>query len=434
MQAGRTLFQSLLWRGLYYVTVFIINILIARHFQAATSGTIYYITSVYSFISLFVSFSIESGITYFAANEKIAIDKLFSFSVLWSLIMGFIVFCLVLFFIKDSPAGISKQLLLVSAISVICSDLLIAYSTGIFYAKNNFLLPNLVNIISTVILIILLPYNGHSIIPAINDGNYFYIYFSSFLLQGICLAFILYLKYVPIRIPRFLSMQDFRLLFRYCMMAYLANIIFFLLYRIDYWFVEKYCTAVQLGNYVQVSKLAQLFFILPTILASAVFPLTAGGQKEKVNSLLTMLSRSIFWAYAVTCLLLMLIGKWLFPFVFGTDFTGMYQPFLLLVPGILSLSGLFTLTAYYAGKNKIKVNIIGSLLALVVIIAGDSIFIPMYGINAAAFISSIGYIVYQVYILMIFNKEYKTQVSDFFIFKISDWQNVKKMVSAYFKN
>lgn len=231
-----------------------------------------------------------------------------------------------------------------------------------------------------------------------------------------------------------MSMEEFRLLFRYCMMAYLANIIFFLLYRIDYWFVEKYCSAVQLGNYIQVSKLGQLFFILPTILASAIFPLTAGGQKEKVNSLLPLLSRSIFWLYAIICLLLMLAGKWLFPFIFGADFTGMYQPFLLLIPGILSLSGLFTLTAYYAGKNKIKVNITGSLLALVVIIVGDSIFIPMYGINAAAFISSIGYIVYQVYVLIIFNKEYQTQINDFFILKISDWQNIKKIVSAYFKN
>jgi len=218
------------------------------------------------------------------------------------------------------------------------------------------------------------------------------------------------------------------------MMAYLANIIFFLLYRIDYWFVEKYCTPVQLGNYIQVSKLGQMFFILPTMLASVVFPLTAGGQREKVNSLLTMLSRTILWLYAAVCVVLLLTGKWLFPFIFGNDFTEMYQPFALLMPGILSLSGLFTLTAYYAGKNKMKVNITGSLLALVVIIIGDSIFIPVYGINAAALISSLGYIIYQLYVLIVFNKEYQTRIIEFFIFKMVDWKNMKKILWSYFKN
>ena len=434
MQASKTLFQSILWRGLYYVTVFIINILIARHFQAATSGSIYYISSIYSFILLFVSFSIESGITYFVASEKIAANKLFGFAIFWSLITGVIIFLLLSFFTKFNYGGIDERLLFISSITFICGNLLTAYCTGIFYAKNDFLLPNLVSIIITLALILILPYNGRSIVEGINDNNYFYLYFGSFLLQGICLAVVIFSKYIKINRQWFLSGEEFRSLFRYCMMAYLANIIFFLLYRIDYWFVEKYCTPVQLGNYIQVSKLGQMFFILPTILASVVFPLTAGGQREKVNSLLTMLSRTILWLYAAVCVVLLLTGKWLFPFIFGNDFTEMYQPFALLMPGILSLSGLFSLTAYYAGKNKMKVNITGSLLALVVIIIGDSIFIPVYGINAAALISSLGYIIYQLYVLIVFNKEYQTRIIEFFIFKMVDWKNMKKILWSYFKN
>lgn len=147
-----------------------------------------------------------------------------------------------------------------------------------------------------------------------------------------------------------------------------------------------------------------------------------------------MLSRTVFWLYVLACLLLVIMGKWLFPFIFGKDFVEMYQPFVLLIPGILSLSGLFTLTAYYAGKNRMKVNIIGSFLALVVIIVGDSIFIPAYGINAAALMSSIGYIVYQLYVLIIFNKEYHMQMREFFIFKIADWKNMKKLLPGYFKD
>ena len=270
-------------------------------------------------------------------------------------------------------------------------------------------------------------------IPAINNENYFYIYFGSFFVQGMCMAIATKIKYIKKGMLRFLTLPEFKLLFHYCALAFMGNIIFFLLYRIDYFFVEKYCTAGELGNYIQVSKLGHLFFILPTILASAVFPITAGGQKEGMYKLLTMLSRAIFFLYLLVCLILVLTGKWLFPFVFGESYTAMYQSFLWLIPGILSLSGIFTLTAYFAGKNKIKVNIIGSVYALIVILIGDIIFIPKYGINAAALVSSIGYIVYQVYIIMVFKKEYPGSAADFFIFRWSDWKQIKNSISVSLK-
>jgi len=429
MQASRTLLQSILWRGLYYVSAFIINILIARHFQASVSGAIYYISSVYALVLLFSSLSLESGIIYFTAKGDIAISKLFNFSVVWSLFTGLTCFIIVGFFFTEDFQVISKTLLLVSSVTFIFGNLLTTYCSGFFYARNNFMVPNFINIICTVGLIILIPYNGSSIIPAITNDNYFYIYFSSFLVQGILLAIAAKIKYIKKGLLQFLSMAEFKLLFRYCGLAFTGNIIYFLLYRIDYFFVERYCSSDQLGNYIQVSKLGHLFFILPVILASAVFPLTAGGKKDRINDLLTLLSRVIFFLYLVACLLLALTGKWLFPFVFGESFTEMYQPFLLLVPGILSLSGLFTLTAYFAGSDQQKINITGAVYALIVILIGDMIFIPRYGINAAALISSIGYMVYQGYIILVFKKEFDTPVTKFFVVQLSDFRAIGKSIN-----
>ena len=434
MQAGRTLLKSIVWRGLYYVSAFVINILIARHFQASVSGAVYYISSIYALVLLFTSLSLESGIIYFAAKNEIQVAKLFSFSILWSLAIGFISFFVTWYFFKEAYQGISAKLITVSATLYIGGNLLITYCSGFFYAKNNFKTPNIIIIAGTISLIALIPYGRRSIIPAINDDNYFYIYFGSFFIQGICIAVAAKIQYIKAGLLRFLSVAEFKLLLRYCGLAFMGNIIFFLLYRIDYFFVEKYCTEEQLGNYIQVSKLVHLFFILPTIMASAVFPITAAGKKAGFDKLLTLLSRAIFLSYVMVCLILALTGKWLFPFVFGESFTSMYQPFLCLIPGVLSLSGLFTLTAYFAGKNMIKVNITGSVYALIVILIGDILFIPTYGITAAALISSLGYVVYQVYIIWKFKKEYSCSISDFFIFRISDWKQIKNSISASVKN
>lgn len=433
MHTTRILLQSMLWRGLYYVSAFIINILIARHFQASVSGAVYYISSIYALVLLLASLSFESGIIYFSAKKEIPADRLFNFSIAWSFIIGVLTFFIVRLFFQEAYGLIEPGLMIISAVMFITGNLLITYCSGFFYAANNFIVPNIIIIAGTLILIILIPYNGKSVLPIINDQNYFYVYFSIFFVQGLCLAIAALIKFIPAFSFKMLSAAQLQMLFRYCGLAFAGNVIFFLLYRVDYFFVERYCTAEELGNYIQVSKLVHLFFILPTILASAVFPITAGGQKEAIDKLLTLLSRSIFLLYLLACAILAITGKWLFPFVFGDSFSDMYLPFLLLIPGILALSGIFTLTAYFAGKNRINVNITGSVYALIVIVIADMLFIPQYGIKAAALISSAGYIVYQVYIIAVFKKEYQIAVTDFFIFRSSDFTRIKNSIQNSIK-
>ncbi len=422
------------WRGLYYVSAFVINILIARHFQASVSGTIYYLSSIYALVLLVSSLSLESGIIYFTARGEIAINKLFNFSLVWSLFIGTVTFGAVYLFYSESYQEISAELILISSVSFIFGNLLMTYCSGFFYARQNFKMPNLIYISGTIVLIALIPYNGRSFIPAINNENYFYVYFCTFLVQGITMAIAAKMNYIKNGVELVLSKTDFKLLFRYCALAFVANLVYFLLYRIDYFFVEKFCTKEQLGNYIQVSKLGHLFFILPTILASAVLPITASGKKENIGQMLTLISRTLFFVYLLTCLVLALAGKQLFPFVFGKSFAEMYEPYLLLIPGILSLSGIFTLTAYYAGTNRIRINITGSVLAVIFILVADVVFVPVYGINAAALISSIGYIIFQVYILFKFKKEFKTTLSDFFIIKFTDVQRIKLVLKSVNKN
>jgi len=395
MQAGRTLFQSIVWRGLYYVAAFIINILIARHFQASVSGAVYYISSIYALVLLFLSLGLESGIIYFAARNGIPLARLFSLSIAWSLLAGLSVFFAVYVFFPGEYVRIPGPLLLFSSVCFISGNLLTTYCSGFYYARNDFILPNAVNITCTIILVIVLPYGDRSVIPGISNENYFYVYFGSFLVQGIWVAAATKIKYIKSGFQQLLSIAEFRLLFRYCAMAFAGNIIYFLLYRVDYWFVENYCTPEQLGNYIQVSKLGHLFLIVPTILASAVFPITAGGKKENLAQLLTLLSRSIFFVYLFVCVVLILTGQWLFPFVFGESFS-------------------------------VKKNMLGALYALALVLAGNMLFIPKYGINAAALISSLGYMVYHVYILGSFSREHKVPVSDFYVFRYGDWIKIRK--------
>jgi O-antigen/teichoic acid export membrane protein len=431
MNIQKLLYQNIIWRGLYYLLAFILNIAIARHFEAEFTGVIYYLINIYAFITLITSISLESGLIYFASSKKISQSRLFSFSIVWVGCMALLLIVLFLCISFFTEIKINYWQFLY-ALLFVCGNLLFTFLNSLFYADNKFKIPNVTGAVINSLLIVLIFFVNENY--WLTNDKYVVIYFGSFLVQGIILAVIFINKYHPQNKFNLPEIFQVKMIFQYCLLAFASNLVTFLYYRVDYWFVHHYRTPAELGNYIQVSKLAQMFFVLPGILAGAVFPITAGGRRQEVNDILMILSRTILFFYGIVCLVFALIGKWLFPFVFGDSFNQMYVPFLFLIPGILALSTLYTLTAYYAGKNRVMVNLKGAFLTLFIIVLGDIFFVPAYGINAAAAVSSVGYIAYHIYVLSVFTKEYKTPALGFFIFKFSDLPKMKRSILKNFIN
>ena len=423
MNIQKLLYQNIFWRGLFFGSAFLLNVLIARHFDAAITGWIYYLFTFFSFFTLIGSVSFEAGLIYFGSKGEISVQKMAGFSILWTLFISLLVvsaYLLMMVFGEEIPSIKFQYALL-----FICGNIFLSFVTSLFYAKQNYVTSNVTAIIVNVLLMILLMCIKEN--SFLNNDTFIYIYFGSFLVTAIILVFQL-VQFLPDFSFELISRKEVAKIFRYSSLAFFSNIVFFLLYKIDYWFVNRYCSLEELGNYIQISKLAQLFFILPGILAASLFPLIAGNHIKKAEEYLKTISRTIFFTYLLACLFLALVGKWLFPFIFGEGFTGMYKPFLVLIPGILALSTLYTLTAYFSGINKVSVNLKGSVLAIIFIVGGDAILIPKYGIVAAAAVSSFGYIVYHIYVLYTFNRIHKCGVIDFFYFKSGDFKTLKNSI------
>jgi len=423
--------ESITWRGLYFLTVLLLNVLVARYFEATGSGWIYYLSNWYAFFILMISISMESGMGYFASKNEIHIRRLAAFSITWTVITGIVVTggCFIYIELAHTLL-VPKTLLFVSSLGYICGNLLTNYTAGIFYAKKNFKLPNLICIGCNLLLIILLLFTFTGFFDKLNATAYLYAYFISFCVQGMVLVVALVYSSPGREQLRLPSPGELRKLFRYSLTALAGNLAFFLVYRVDYWFVKTFCSASELGNYIQVSKLSQMIILLPSILASAVFPLVSGGHIEEVNRGLEQLSRFILIFVGGLSAFLILTGYWIFPLVFGATFSSMYMPFVLLVPGLLCISALSPLAAYFGGKNMLRVNLTGSLLGLVFILFADAIYVPLHGINAAAIISSLGYAICYGYVLVVFKRQYKTSLSGFFKVGLSDFVWMKKFLSG----
>ncbi len=417
--------QNIIWRGLYYLVNFILTFAVARYFQASISGTIFYVINNCALITLLLSISFESAIIFFASEKEIKLSKLFHFAVLWIVGIALLLFFIFLF-VKPAFSNSFFVTHFSSALLFILGNIMTTFMGSFYFAQKKFVFPNLISIIVSMILILLL--------FCINENNwltserFLSFYFGSYLIQGVLLSLFLLRSNLNFSGFSLLNKIELSRLFKYLSLVFFSNLITFFCYRIDYWFVYYFCSAGEMGNYIQVSKLAQLFFIFPGILAAVVFPLTTGGEEKKVKEIIPALTRGILLLYAVLCVGLGLCGKWLFPFIFGNSFLLMYPAFLFYIPGIIGFSALYIFTSFYSGRDMVMVNIKGCLLALTITLIGDLVFVPLYGINAAATISSCAYLAYFIFVLHAYVMEFDVPIKDFFGLHRTDLKQVRNFI------
>ncbi|HEY0678265.1 MAG TPA: polysaccharide biosynthesis C-terminal domain-containing protein [Chitinophagaceae bacterium] len=433
MRLQKLIYQGIVWRGLYYASVFILNIVIARVYKAEDSGLINYLINNLSFLLLITSLSLESALGYFGSRNEISPNKLTTLGLVVAITSALVSTGAILLFSQRQPSEMNSYYILLAFIYVL-GVVLTNYFSSLYYAKQRVVLPNAILMIVNLLVLMFALYEFGVEQHTAGKTIFLYVYFASFLIQGLILFFSWTTDlhgFGQLRLP---SSVEMKMLFNYAFAALLANVIFFLVYRVDYWFVKAFCTDAQLGNYIQVSKLGQIFLLLPSIIATAVFTRTAGGRHDQTRNVIEIISRWLLLLYIILVIVIIITGNWLFPALYGQSFNLMYGPFLLLSPGILSLCTLSLLTAFNAGRNRMGINIRGSAIAFIVIVAGNFMFIPLFGIYAAALVSSIGYICFQVYVLNQFRKEYNSNVFDFFIPKSSDWNIVKQFFRQHETN
>ena len=101
-------------------------------------------------------------------------------------------------------------------------------------------------------------------------------------------------------------------------------------------------------------------------------------------------------------------------------------------PGFFSVSIVTVLAAHLAAKNLLKANLLASVIALVAVVSGDILLIPVAGINAAAAVSSVAYILCLLYLLWFYKNKFNCSMADFFYINTAEITNIfnhfKKMI------
>lgn len=424
--------QSIIWRGCYFFSVLLVNVFLSRYLQAAGAGNLYFITVVFSFAQTLFGLSFDSGITFFGSGKIIPKNKLISIAGLWSIIAGFVMIAVVYVYFLIDNTDTHLWTYSLYGFCYVTGQLLMTYLTSLYYTQENYFLPNVLLSLVNFAYVLMIPgKDTHTTSEEIE--KIIMLYFFTFLIGGI----VLFISFVITNRREgaigFPAKQQAKQFLKYSFTALAANVIFFLVYRIDYLFVKvsPVCTDADLGNYIQVSKLGQMMLLLPQIIASVVFPRTASGiDRQRLNYSIMVIARLFSQFFLAVLLVILLCGNGLFTLLFGETFNKMQLPFMILVPGIFFLSVQVLLAAYFGGKGQVKVNVISAVLALIAMVIGDYIFVPLYGIIAAAIVSTISYGVNVGYSLYVFYKDYSINLIDFFRWRKEDYFWLKTLTKS----
>lgn len=417
------LFKSVFWRGFYFLSVLLLNLIIARHFGAERSGMIFYSSTVFSFIMLLLSISLEAGMGYYLSSERLKPLQLGILSIAWTCMILLLLFLSYPYWEKYLGDYFTYHERLIFSLSFIGGNLLITYFVALFHAKLNFKTPQLM--LCTIQLLLILSFSIPEIIQmTISDKTYISLYFLSFPISGILLAVLLFLAYGRRSDLTLLSTKELKGLIYFSSNAFLINLLTFLLRRADLLFVEKFCSPETLGNYIQVNKLSQMFYLLPVMLASALFPLTAAGMHAVVNEKLQSLCRWITSGYLMIGLFVALTGFWAFPFLLGKSFSQMYLPLIIAFPGIIAYSLAHLFAAYFSGRKMLFVNLRGISLCLSLLVVLDLLLIPLGGIIMASLVASITSIAYFGYLFWWHHQSHRISIQSFFVLKSSDFNHL----------
>lgn len=398
MNIARILQHNVIGKLLNHAVVFVINICIVRLIGAEGSGT--YFNELY--VLHFIVFIFSGGLDYSAiawlSRDPGLLPKIHRLFLTVTIFFAVILLVWIYVFLPGKSDYFRQLPIAIVIFST--GNLVLIFYQGILSAMKRFNLQNLL-LLSTNLLflgyILFLMKSGKTV--QLNDIAVPYA--CLFLLQGFLMGACSWKNNQGLVV----AFQQVAF-FRSGLFIMFSSLLYFAFLRVDNFFVEKYCSPVTLGNYVQCGKIGQYFLYFSSIISSTLLPFLSSESEMTRYDEWRKLMKPYVVLLSLAGLFIVATGRQLFPFIFGPDFTEMYPIMLILLPGFICLGMLTLINAVYISKGNIKRIFIGDLGGLCFVLLADILLVEEYGVYAAAIISSVAYCLLFFYLLAGLKKQF----------------------------
>ena len=231
------------------------------------------------------------------------------------------------------------------------------------------------------------------------------------LISSQLIQLIFFLRQVYTTNPDYLHLEQIQIsairpLIQFAFLAFMTNLIQFLSYKMDIWFVNYFHGKQLTGIYALGVSLAQMLWLLPSAIQSVLYAFISTHTDRQLMIQRTINTTRQIAVYAISAGITgYLLSIYLVPILFGEEFRESVQCIGLLFIGVVPFCLSMAVSGYFAGTGRVRINLYSAILGFIVCMAADLLLIPSYGILGAAIASSISYISTVTFLLVKFHRD-----------------------------
>lgn len=417
------LLRGFVFRIIFTAIGFLISLLIAKLAGADKFGSLSLIIVNAAFIYIVTGLGTDSAIVWHGiSGPTYSRDKVYSFTIITAfiqLLFFYIIAILGFLFLGHTLLGGSFDLNIFFAEVVYFTGLVFLDKfLSLYYSQHEAKLCNkILAIVSGILFIVVL------IIWAIRPdliANYPVWSYSLFISIPAVVIFIFFLlKFKPSL--KSISQEEYRSFSAFSAIVLITNIIQFIAYRADYWFISSYYGHDTVGVYAQASKFAQLLWIVPGILAGLITPALKNENQKLTDAGLIAICKLSFYTHIVLAAILVVVSFLIYQLFLPAVYFDGFFALLVMLPGYLLFTITTILAAYYSANRLLKVNLTGSVICCGVMLLLDFLLIPTMSYKGAAIANLFAYSIATLYVIVRLTTFIKTSVKQLFILKKSDF-------------
>lgn len=205
-----------------------------------------------------------------------------------------------------------------------------------------------------------------------------------------------------------LQFSDIHPLLWFAFLAFATNLIQFLSYRMDIWFVRYFYGEAETGIYALGVSLAQMLWLLPSAVQSVIYTYISTHTNKKLSIEKTIATtKQLAWYAVLAGIFGGLISVYIVPYLFGFEFSESAKIIQVLLIGVIPFCLSMPVSAYFAATHKVQINLHSAIIGFAICLLGDILLIPSYGIKGAAFASVLSYLSTLGYLMIRFRLESK---------------------------
>lgn len=368
----------------------ITGIMLARLLGPEGKGNLSAITTWPNVFTWMVSFSVALGNTYYLARNYELKDKLYTNSILASLVLGLCGFGLMWFIMPLLLANYPAQIVLTAQLlsSSLIGGILTDYMLGLLQAKGCYgwiAGIRLFVFVGNLLVVLLFAFLSVEDAIKVSIGYFIISNLVTILTIGVSQY---YLK--PKLQPDWALFKE---TFSYSTKAHLGNFAGLFNSRLDGWLVIVFLSAVEVGWYSVAVTVSFVAMSVTNSLSYVLFPRVAEQGHKQGRELVLKAVAANTLVQLLLCLLIGLASPIGIPIVFGASFSNTVLPVEILLVGILFESSAVVIISGLRGLGYPLSGTISEVISLVATVGFLAIFLPLFGYVGAAIGSTLAYIV-----------------------------------------